>query len=316
MTTPLGLPKVSGFSILRNGVKFDYPFRESILSALPLVDEFVVALGQSDDGTRDALEQLAQEQPKLKIIESPWPLDNPEKMRGGQILSEQTNIALAATSPDTEWALYLQADEVLSEEDYFEVRQALARAATNPQVEGLCFDYVHFYGSFDVVQETRGSYRREVRLIRKLPTLRSLGDAQSFRHTDGRKPNVIRAQARVFHYGWVRDPSKMREKTFHMDQLYHGAPSAQDAAEMRPHTGDNYRYQKHWGLRKFQGRHPQVMAERIASRGWHWDLANSPMKFSRRDVKRVILDLFERASGIRLFEYRCYRLLGDRSLRR
>lgn len=308
-------PKVSGFSILRNGVKFDYPFRESILSALPLVDEFVVALGQSDDGTREVLTKLALENPKLKIVDSPWPLDQPEKMRGGQILSEQTNVALDATSRETEWALYLQADEVLSEEDYPAIRSALDKAVAYPQVEGLCFDYVHFYGSFDVVQETRSSYRREVRMIRKLPTLRSLGDAQSFRHTDGRKPTVIRANARVFHYGWVRDPNKMREKTFHMDQLYHGAPSAQDAAAMRPHTGDNYRYQKHWGLRKFEHKHPEIMLDRIATRGWRWDLKNSPMVFSRRDVKRVILDLFERASGIRLFEYRCYRLLDDRSLR-
>lgn len=306
-------PKVSGFSILRNGVRFEYPFRESILSALPLVEEFVVAVGQSDDGTVEALTELAREHPKVRWFHSPWPLDDPEKMRGGQILSEQTNRALDATHRDSEWALYLQADEVLSEEDYDSIREALNRAAERPEVEGLCFDYVHFYGSFNVVQETRSSYRREVRLIRKIPTLRSLGDAQSFRHRDGKKPSVLRAGARVFHYGWVRHPDRMKEKTFHMDQLYHGAPSAQDAAEMRPHTGDNYRYQKHWGLKPFRGRHPQVMRERIDSHGWHWDLGRSPWVFSFRDVKRVILDLFERASGIRLFEYRCYRLLADRS---
>ncbi|MGH7953853.1 MAG: glycosyltransferase, partial [Limisphaerales bacterium] len=37
--------KVSGFTFLRNGQKFGYPFVESIRSILPIVDEFVVALG-------------------------------------------------------------------------------------------------------------------------------------------------------------------------------------------------------------------------------------------------------------------------------
>jgi hypothetical protein len=138
-----------------------------------------------------------------------------------------------------------------------------------------------------------------------------VGDAQSFRRSDGSKLKVARCGARIFHYGWVRTPEAMREKTFFMDQLYHGAPRPEDAAEGIPHTGDNYRYKRFWGLRPYQGTHPAVMAERIRSKGWHWDLANSPLSWTWKDAKKIVLDLFERATGHRLFEYRSYRLVGE-----
>jgi hypothetical protein len=43
--------KVAGFTFIRNAVKNDYPVVEAITSILSICDEFVVALGNSDDGT-------------------------------------------------------------------------------------------------------------------------------------------------------------------------------------------------------------------------------------------------------------------------
>ena len=43
--------KVTGFSFVRNAIKFDYPVFEAITSILPLCDEFVVAVGKSEDDT-------------------------------------------------------------------------------------------------------------------------------------------------------------------------------------------------------------------------------------------------------------------------
>jgi GT2 family glycosyltransferase len=103
----------------------------------------------------------------------------------------------------------------------------------------------------------------------------------------------------------------MREKTFFMDQLYHGKPGASDEAARTPHTGDNYRYKRFWGLAPFEGTHPAVMAERIRAKGWHWDLSGSPFTWTWKDGKKVALDLFERATGQRLFEYRSYRMISE-----
>jgi glycosyltransferase involved in cell wall biosynthesis len=300
--------KVSGFTLVRNGTQFDYPYLESLRSLLPLVDELVINVGRGDDDTAARIERFAREegQGKVRTFESEWPLNDPVKKKGGLILSEQTNLALDRCTGD--WCIYLQADEVFHEEDADRLRAALREAEARPEVEGLLFDYVHFYGSFDVVQETRSAYRREVRAIRRSSGARSVGDAQSFRRADGSKLRVIRAGgARVFHYGWVRTPEAMREKTFFMDTLYHGAPSAEAAARGVPHTGDNYRYKRFWGLRPFKATHPSVMRERIAAKGWRWDLGASALVWNWGDASKIALDLIERMTGVRLFEYRSYR---------
>ncbi len=306
-------PPVSGFTLVRNGIRFDYPFRESIRSLLPFVDELVVNVGVSDDGTLEAVQELAREAGgKLVVFESVWPLDDPEKKREGRILSEQSNLALDRCRHD--WCFYLQADEVLHDADGERIRQALAFAERErARVEALVFEYVHFYGSYDVIQHSRSAYRREVRVIRRSSGARSVGDAQSFRAggEGGRKLEAWRAGgARVMHYGWVKPPEAMREKTFFMDQLYHGDPTEEQKRTGLPTTGENYRYKRFWGLRPFDGEHPAVMASRIREKSWHWDFKGSPFSFSRGDFKKVTLDLLERVTGHRFFEYRGYRLRG------
>jgi hypothetical protein len=301
------MEKISGFSLVRNGVQFDYPFLESLRSLLPLVDELVLNVGEGDDDTLARCERFAVEegQGKVRIFTSVWPLHDPEKKKSGLILSEQTNLALERCTHD--WCLYLQADEVLHEEDQGRIRDAVREAARRPEVEALVFEYRHFYGSFNVIQETRSAYRREMRLIRKSSGARSVGDAQSFRKPDGSKLRALLTRARIFHYGWVRTPEAMREKTLFMDRLYHGDQKPGDAL---PHSGTNYLYKRFWGLRQYRGTHPAVMAERIREKGWNWDLAASPFVFTASDLKKVVLDLWERVTGHRPFEFRNYRIEG------
>ncbi len=301
--------KVSGFTLIRNGTRFDYPYLESLRSLLPLVDELIVNVGIGDDDTLARVRAFAEVEGagRVRIFESEWPLNDPEKKRGGRILSEQTNLALDRCTGD--WCIYLQADEIFHEDDRARLRAAMHRDLNDPEIEGLLFDYVHFYGSFDVIQQTRSAYRREVRAFKRASDARSIGDAQSFRKATGEKLRVVRTGARVFHYGWVRTPEAMKEKTFFMDQLYHGSYGAQASESGTPHTGDNYRYKKIWGLHPFRGTHPAVMRERIAAKGWHWDLVHSPLVWSWSDGKKITLDLVERLTGARLFEYRSYRLL-------
>jgi glycosyltransferase involved in cell wall biosynthesis len=300
--------KVSGFTLLRNGTRFDYPYLESLRSLLPLVDELVVNVGVGDDDTLERLQAFAAGEGagKVSLFESRWPLDDPERRKSGLILSEQTNLALERCTGD--WCVYLQADELFHEQDWPLIRRAIERSDADPSVEGILFDYVHFYGSFDVIQHTRSAYRREVRAIRRSSGARSIGDAQSFRKSDGSKLRVVRSGAKVYHYGWVRTPEAMREKTHFMDTLYHG-----ENRDALPQSGDNYRYKRFWGLKRFEGTHPRVMRERIAAKNWRWDLENSPLEWSWRDAKKIALDLFERATGRRLFEYRSYRLVRDAS---
>lgn len=301
--------KVSGFTLVRNGLDFDYPFIESLLSLAPLVDELVVNVGISTDQTLQAVEALGSHplvQGKLKIIQSDWPLNDPQKKRGGLILSEQTNIALDHCTGD--WCIYLQADEVFHEQDYPAIQTALKKAQSRPDIHGLLMSYVHLYGSYDVEQYTRSAYRREVRAFKRNCGARSIGDAQSFRLPNGAKLNVLKSGGRVFHYGWVRTPEAMKQKTYFMDQLYHGQPSAKDLSTQTPHSGQNYRYKRFLGLRPFLSSHPNVMAARIQKKGWHWDLLASPLEWSKKDLKKWLLDSLEHLTGYRFFEYRSYKL--------
>jgi glycosyltransferase involved in cell wall biosynthesis len=301
--------KISGFTLIRNGIHFDYPYLESLASILFLVDELVINVGIGDDKTLEAIHEFKRNADPTKtiiIFESDWQLDNPEKKQSGLILSEQTNLALEKCS--LEWCVYLQADEVIHEKDVPLIRTAIEKAALRADIDGLVFDYYHFYGSYNVIQESRSTYRREVRAIKKSSTARSIGDAQSFRKQNGEKLRVISSGGHIYHYGWVRSPEAMKEKTFFLDQLYHGEPSEEDAISRTPHTGDNYRYKRIWGLKSFQGTHPSTMKTRIQNQGWNWDLKGSPFVFSWRDLKRVLLDSIERFTGYRLFEYRSYRL--------
>lgn len=303
-------PKVSGVTLVRNGQLFDYPFLESIRSMLPWVDELIINVDPGEDQTLLAIETLCaspEAQGKAKILHSHWEIDNPEKKRGGKILSEQTNLAIAQASHP--WCLYLQADEILHEVDREAFFLALSAANSHPEVEGLLFDYTHFYGSYDVIQKSRSAYRREVRCIRKSSGAQSVGDAQSFRKPDGSKLQVISSGTRIFHYGWVKPPEKMKEKTYFLDQLYHGSPTEQQARTRTPHTGNNYRYKRIWGLRPFQGSHPKVMQERVQAKNWTWDYRHLPLEWNFSDASKIALDLLEDLTGKRFFEYRSYRLI-------
>jgi glycosyltransferase involved in cell wall biosynthesis len=298
--------KVSGFTLIKNGVTHDYPFEESIRSLLPLVDEMIVNVGFSEDDTLPRVQKLREEYPqKIKIIESQWPLFNSDKMKGGQILSEQTNIALKECTGD--WCIYLQTDEILHEADYSAIRKSLKAFASDSEVEGLLFDYHHFYGSFEIVQNTRSAYRREVRIVKRSSGAQSVGDAQSFRKKDGTKLHVARVDARIYHYGWVRKPEAMKAKTVFMDSLYHGADSGGAGV---PATGNNFEYKRFWGLEPFAGSHPAVMSHRIIEKGWHWDFDSAPFQWIVSDLKKIVLDLYERLTGVRLFEYQSYILLN------
>jgi glycosyltransferase involved in cell wall biosynthesis len=250
--------RISGFSFCRNAVSLYYPIGEAIRSALPIVDEFVIAVGESDDDTVEVIRAIGD--PKVRIIETSW---DPKHFVHGAINAVQTNIALDACSGD--WCLYLQADEVLHEADHAKILRTLERVHERPEVEGLLFDYLHFWGAYDRYQKARNWYRNEVRVVRNGIGVRSWKSAQGFR-IDGRKLRVVRADgARIFHYGWVRPPRLMKRKSIALDSLHHD----RDWVERRhPEPQRPFDYGPLDHLARFTGTHPAVMRERIANQDW------------------------------------------------
>lgn len=289
--------KVTGFTFIRNAEKFGYPVVEAIRSILPLCDEFVVAVGNSTDDTVGLIEAI--DSPKIRLIHTVW---NDELREGGRVLAEETNKALAAISPDTDWAFYIQGDEVLHEQYLDVVRQAMRDNLADLTVEGLLFNYIHFYGSYRYVGDSRRWYRREIRVIRHTGQVTSYRDAQGFRKKDNTKLRVKLINAFIYHYGWVKPIDLQRAKHGYFYRFWHTEEAMQRVAD----EAQQFTYEQHIdSLAEFTGTHPAVMQPRISR-------ADSSFTFDtrqRRYSPRVrFLTAIEKLTGWRIGEYRNYRL--------
>ncbi len=287
--------RVGGFTFVRNAVRFDYPVCESIASLLPLVNTLVVLLGNSEDGTSDMLRQHFADEPRIRWVDSVWD----DRLReGGRVLAVETDKAYRALGREFDWVIYLQADEVIHQNDYPVLRKAMEQHLGNPKVEGLLLQYKHFYGSYDYVGINRRWYRREVRVMRPLPGLHAWRDAQGFR-CDGRKLLVKSTMARVFHYGWVKNPLQQQDKQVNFNRLWHSDEYVQEHIAVR----ETYEYGGNEQLDTFTGSHPAVMEKRIARQDWTFVYKPRAVKPTRREK---LLLIWEQITGRRLFEYRNY----------
>src|SRR5438128_1974258 len=242
---------ISGFTIVRNAVRLDYPIVPAIRSILDVCDEVVVNVGRSDDDTRDLVAGVGD--PRVRILESEWDFS-----RGSGVLAFETNRALAACRGS--WGLYIQADEVLHESGAKVLRQKMEEWDPDPRIEGLLVDYLHFYGDFDTVATDRHWYRREVRAVRLGRDIRSYQDAQGFRVGPGLRRVRARATgARMFHYGWARAAGSARRKREASRAIFRGAA-------LRPEPAISERLAWTPLLRCFTGTHPQAARDWIAAR--------------------------------------------------
>lgn len=246
---------VSGFSFVRNAVQYGYPVAAALRSIAPLVEELIVAVGDSDDGTRELIRGLGI--PQLRIIETVW---DESLRRGGLILSQQTNVALAQCRHP--WAFYIQADEAVHENDYDRIRAALERWQDDPGVDALRFRFLHFEGTYAYVNYVR--YRKQNRIIRTNGRIVSVGDAAGFGRLDGRKLRVRHTGARIYHYGWARAPEVLRRKTLAFQKLYHD-----DGYVTRHYEEVPAEYLSDVDIAfRYRGTHPAVMRELIGQTNW------------------------------------------------
>ncbi len=286
--------KISGFSIIRNGILLDYPFTEALLSIAPLCDEMIVAVGNSEDNTRNALIELNL--PNLTIIDTIWD----ENLRtGGQILSQQTNIALAACTGD--WGFYIQADEVLHEKYIPTIQKALKKYHDDPKTEGLLFKYLHFYGSYRYIAASPKWYRREIRIIRLGQEIRSWGDAQGFRKKK-QKLWVRPIDATIYHYGWVRTPDALKEKARRFERYWHDDNwLAENVIKAAAADYDICAW-----LSEFKETHPAVLKERLKRMNWKFEYDPTKVKIPFIQWLRYQI---EKLTGYRIGEYKNYKII-------
>jgi glycosyltransferase involved in cell wall biosynthesis len=282
--------KISCFSFIRDGVKLGYPFEESIRSALPLCDEFVIAVGASDDGTWERLQ--AMNEPKLRLLPAQW---NEQCRSHGFVYGQQKMVAQYNCTGD--WAFYLEGDEVLHEQDLDRLRSAMEHYLDDEEVEVLAFDYLHFYGDSTHLHVSSQAYRRAARIIRN--SLRSIAPdglywavikdrtwhgGRNKRRT--RYPKAAALNIPMYHYGNARDARFLKQKAAAGNQYWASDVFYDSYGDIDPAQ-----------IGSFAGTHPAVMESWLATHASQGFKFNSGHRLTRRERKHRLLARLESRFG-------------------
>lgn len=308
--------KISGFTIIRNAINYDFPVVECIKSLLDLVDELVIALGDSSDDTEALISTIQSD--KIKIVKSNW--DSSKYNKDGQVYANQTDIALKACSGD--WCIYLQADEVLHEKAIPIIKEACQKYLNDKKIEGFLLPYTHLYGDYGhYINARHFGYPKEVRIVRNLQDIHSWRDAQSFRFMPDfdynnywQKENtrvlncILLSGASIFHYGWNRDPRKMVKKQEEQFSMHAG-----EKITLKEAFHD---YGNLSAMPVYKGSQPAVMTERIANMNWSKYLrydGKAPEIRKIFGLKYRVLTFLENhflSNGNRIFGFKNYKQTG------
>jgi hypothetical protein len=309
--------KISAFTFTKNATKLYYPLKASIECLLPLVDEFIVVIGDCDDDdfTQKEIESIQSD--KIKIIHTIWDL---EKFPNGQEYAHQTDIAKAACTGH--WLFYIQSDEVVHEKYLPIIKENCEKYLEDKEVEGFLFKYRHFWGDYDHYVSSHAWYPREIRIIRNDPEIHSWRDAQSFRRIrdfDGKdyykkentfKLKVVEIDAFIFHYGFVRPPFLMQKKRKNHNTNYAGQNSTDILFK---NEGELFDYGDLSKIKIYKETHPEVMHDFIKKFNWKNLLRYKPDGKKRKlqkheKLKYRLLTLFEKTflNGRLLFGFKNY----------
>ena len=285
--------KISGFTFLRNGNKFGYPFVESIRSILPIVDEFIVVVGQSEDGTEESVRAIGN--PKIRVIPTQWNdhIRNDLKLKGF-VYGQQKSIAHFNCTGD--WAFYLEGDEVVHEEDLPKIRATMEKYLHDDEVEALAFDYIHFYGNANTYVWSPEWYRTQPRILRNnIPAWapKGLFFIVMKDHKSGRYPKAAHTGARIFHYGWARQEEKMNAKVQAVERYWSNQKKTVHYEEINPQT-----------LHLFTGTHPAAIRDWLpqAEGLFH---ANSNHVMTLRERRHRVELWIEKTLNIRFDKKHC-----------
>ena len=304
---------------MRNAAKLYYPVKPSIESILPLVDEFIVVLGDcdADDTTEEEIRSIGSD--KIRLIRTIWDV---KKFPNGMEYARQTDIGKAACTGD--WLFYIQSDEVVHEKYLAEIKRQCAVHLPNREVEGFLFRYLHFWGDYDHVVVSHALYPREIRIIRNDKDIHSWRDAQSFRRIPNfdntsyyqkagtEKLNVIPLDACVYHYGFVRPPALMQKKRRNHNTNYRGQEST---TRLFGQAGSDFDYGNLSRLTAFEGTHPGVMSAFISNFNWkdqlHYAAVKGAAKNKHERLKYRVITFLEQNvfGGKQLFGFKNYKIL-------
>ncbi len=268
---------ICGFGFGKNLTRLKYPVEAAVLSVLPICDQFVFVVGKSDDDTLDRVRGIS---PKVQVLESTWP----DVKVDGTVLAIEANKALAAArATNCTWGFYIQADEVIHEDDLPLVRKAADHWASHPEVKALLFQYLHFVLDYQTTDPWM--YHKASRLVRLDGASEIFGDAcgpgipnysgpvrngyldkhHLGHHVQWAKDPAagpFSPKARVFHYGWVKSKEDLDAKLGMVEKLWWGTLTEEEKNARKNNKFGSF-IDRYPALKKFHGTHPAVMRSLI-----------------------------------------------------
>jgi hypothetical protein len=268
-------PKTLGiYQFIRNATKYDYPFIESLESAVSVADKILICECFSEDDTLDKARAFQAKYPeKVEIIQHEWVKD----FNG---LSAIGNYCIPFL--DTEWTWQLQSDEVIHEDSYEEIRKCVEDPPRG--ISAYRVHYHHFLASYQA--EFNFCYSDIIRIAKKGTGWWLSGDACQLDRPD--KSGVKDTGIQIYHYGKVHEGKIGFQKEVDFQNLFKelGFPDPK-MAEMKEKFGEgfcdyvylfenNIKNKQVW---KFEGQHPAIMNDRIARfKDGGWEQFESKMK--------------------------------------
>jgi len=297
-------PTISGFTFINHAIELDYPVVECIKSMLPICDEFIVNVGTPDDGTVELVKSISD---KIKVIETPW---YPKRVRkGGWRYDQFADIPLFSCCGD--WIFFLQGDEVAHEDDLPKIKDAVAKYNDDLEVEGLALKYYHFYGGYDYYRIDRRWPPGGVRVVRNGINVYAAGDAQTFYIGEKKKMrhlNVAEIDAGIYHYGWARNPEKMKKKSDSVEEYWSDEKDDTGKKQSNEKAVDFYNSSPKY-FAKFNGTHPSVMQDSIAENNWAFDISKCHQKKNFEIFRYELEWAIEKALKKRVFGPHYYKTI-------
>ena len=276
--------KVSGFTFIKNGQILGYPFLQSIQSILPIVDEFVINVGESEDDTLALIQSI--ESDKIRIIQSKW---NDSMQDRGYVYGQQKMIAQFNCTGD--WAFYVEGDEVYHEDDLDKIKASMQTHVDNPNIEALIFDFYHFYGNANSYLDSPGWYRSEARIIKN--SVRSYAPDGLFwlvleSNKKGRYPWAKHTGVNCYHYGWVRSEDEMNLKSEKVQKYWGGKPAKIDYSQMDQSI-----------IKQFSGTHPTIVQDWLPEVEGVFQV-NPKYTLTKKQKKHLLMIKLEKLFGLEL----------------
>jgi len=277
--------KVSAFTFIKNGQILGYPFLQSIQSILPIVDEFIINVGESEDDTLLMIQSLAS--PKIRIIKSHW---NDLMQDRGYVYGQQKMIAQFNCTGD--WAFYIEGDEVYHENELEQIKKSMEMHLNDSNVEALVFDFYHFYGNSNSYLDSPGWYRSEARIIKN--SLRTYAPDGLFwlvldSNKKGRYPRAKHTGASCYHYGWARSEDQMNLKVSKVQMYWGTKPVKIDYSQMDQSI-----------IKEFKGTHPKFMGEWLKKNDKGLFQVDSSYKLTKKQKKHRVMIKLENFFGLEL----------------